>query len=1034
MSNLTYCKEVDSLYNKKSLLTSNFRTIECPKDANSKGIIPNNTSDITVLKWDMNLGKTFQQECFISQTPHLRHVYIVPTQALAVEASKRLNLPCYLDFGGVNDPRWHESLVVCFPSYHKVKGYIDCLYVDEIESCLQQFNSDLFTASQARDNYTDLVSDINQAKRVTLMDAHAGDATCMLLQNTQRVDEVEILTCKGNPETWVDMGSQQKHILLIHQRIRHEKRLAIACSSQSKAQTLYDTLRKDFPTLDIRCYHADNFHEEQAKYTDPFICDVLIYTSVIGSGVSIDKVNHYDERHIVISENTGNARNMQQMTGRVRNPIDPRIYFSGDNRTPLETWKFTPERLIQNWRLALDDTKKLVHLNINHSRRFDNYPERVEMLHLLATIESASVQNGNKWAATWIRQNCTVEDNDEDVESEDEIREKFQKAREERKEKRALSILETPDVSPEEAKEIERKFSKTEKERHILEKHRLQNFFGPAFNNASEEEQLRIIKEDESKKLTHSTINYAELLLSQNSIGCRMLALMDAEQIETASINKLKHRTQRTQITNDILFKAKIDLNQSTNIIDREHLEDAYWYAVKQHRDLERLNFPKLRPDSHIKWLSTLLAKFGINTKSLGRFTQRELVEKSDGTVEGLKSRQRAYEVDAESIQRMNLLSSHLLNLWTGRYSSELDSMNIENSTKEMSRTEYNYLLQKVVDTQLNLLYNTDCIDNTQTPRPIRPSQVPLSKALKPHPVAINLKRWQEVSQKRRSNGKKQTEIESWVESQAKQGKSILYTKTTSTMRCPRLYPIIEDSNRSNESGLLMLSSLSKDLRRTFIVNHDQELLDYDMKTANLSILAAASKDEFMREWVKGDAHQSTGDMMLRGRGRGFSDKERRKFGKIVNNSMIAGGTEYLLRSQLHEQGVKVSIQEAKELHDAWWNRFPKAKTFRENHRLMIADKVAKGESHSLSWYGENMFYFDAALLSGERRIKDWPDTVRERRLKAERSAFTALLRAYESNIMKHVFIEANRLGLGLVCPMFDGALFAVPSQKEAVS
>lgn len=53
---------------------------------------------------------------------------------------------------------------------------------------------------------------------------------------------------------------------------------------------------------------------------------------------------------------------------------------------------------------------------------------------------------------------------------------------------------------------------------------------------------------------------------------------------------------------------------------------------------------------------------------------------------------------------------------------------------------------------------------------------------------------------------------------------------------------------------------------------------------------------------------------------------------------------------------------------------------------------------------------------------------------KAEHSAFTTLLLAYESMIMDHVLIEENRLGTDLVCPMFDGALFAVPSQDVVVS
>jgi len=33
--------------------------------------------------------------------------------------------------------------------------------------------------------------------------------------------------------------------------------------------------------------------------------------------------------------------------------------------------------------------------------------------------------------------------------------------------------------------------------------------------------------------------------------------------------------------------------------------------------------------------------------------------------------------------------------------------------------------------------------------------------------------------------------------------------------------------------------------------------------------------------------------------------------------------------------------------------------------------------------------------------------------------------------IIDHVLIEAKRLGMDLVCPMFDGALFAAPSLSQ---
>ena len=335
------------------------------------------------------------------------------------------------------------------------------------------------------------------------------------------------------------------------------------------------------------------------------------------------------------------------------------------------------------------------------------------------------------------------------------------------------------------------------------------------------------------------------------------------------------------------------------------------------------------------------------------------------------------------------------------------------------------------MDTQLQSIKDAEYTDILGFTRPMRPSLAPLSFALQSLAVDVDIKEWKRVAKKRISEGKEATEIQSWVEQKIKKGEKISFTKTISTLRCPRKYPIIVDESRQKEDGLLMLSSLSKELRSAFDPGSNRTLLDFDMKTANLSILAAVSKDDAMTEWLKGDAHQSTGDMLLSRQG--LSNRQRRKIGKIINNSIVAGAGVYWLKRKLADYGIYLTMKQAREQHNAWWDRFPDAKTFRLHHKELIAEKVVNGESHVLNWYGQQMFYFDAELLSGQRGEKGWPESSKKRQEKAERSAFTALLRAYESMILNHVLIEAKKFGADLVCPMFDGALFAVSCQDAAV-
>jgi hypothetical protein len=1068
---LTQLEQVSIKNHKFNLKNHKFLINICERDKKKKGVLPKSRRPIEVFAWGMNLGKTHQQNQFILQNMNYRHVYVVPTIALAREAAIRLSLPCYLDFSN-NDSRWRESsMVVSMASYGKVRGAFDCLYIDESESCLEQLNSkDIFGSPLDTINtYSALVEDIRSCTKVALMDANASNATLQLVCDANRVDECQILECENDPITWVDMGSKSQHMSLLNQRLQKNNNLkmAIACSAKGDAVALYETLHLIFPHLDIRCFHGDNYEQERNRYlSSPYICDVLIYTNVIGSGVSIDVKDHYDERHVIICENTGNARTMMQMSQRVRNPNDQRVYFSGDNRTPKSTSLLgdcSAERILHDWSLAKEDSiRHLKTLNIEVSRHFDKDPKRMGLLHILSVIESSSIEHGKGWAATWLREHLhKVVLNTETIENEAEIKEQVRANRRRIKEQRAKKILETPEVSIEEIFEIEQKWSKSERDCHILEKHRLQNVFGNVFYECSTEEQLEMIVEDEHKKLTTKMRYFAAFDMATTEEGRDLLAVREADHLKKELEIHLSHTLQKSQLRRDILYRAGIDLQREENEIDRSKLEDAYWWASEQIDDLERLGLPTPPKTSKVKWLSLILDQIGIKLVCHKRpqqivsiMTSPDLEETASEMHEGgggfynsptksgwekKKKRQRLYHVDLKSVHRMKLLSQATQERWTKRYQDRVyilrNVVRYKNGASlkhsKMSMTDYYNTLEKVVDTHLKSLYYAEFKDRYGFIRPIRPAEYSLQEGLKPSYVEIDKKRWNEVMKNRERRGKKKTEIENWVESQMFKMKPIRFDKTVSTLRCPRRYPIIEDPDRRKEEGMLMLSSLPKELRSSFKTLSNRRLLDFDMKCANLYILASISKDDAMLSWLEGDPHQSTGDYLLLKKCPTLKKSERRTIGKKINNSLIAGAGEYWLKGLLKEKGVNISTKIAQSLHKNWWDRFPKAKEYRERHRKMLSTKVANGEEHSVVWYGKSMFYFDAELLNGQRMEDGWPKTVEKRQKKAERSAFTALLRGYESMIMDHVMIEARRLGGELVCPMFDGALFSFATVEE---
>lgn len=183
-----------------------------------------------------------------------------------------------------------------------------------------------------------------------------------------------------------------------------------------------------------------------------------------------------------------------------------------------------------------------------------------------------------------------------------------------------------------------------------------------------------------------------------------------------------------------------------------------------------------------MKWLSSFLETLGLKLLSIKRPSQKEEIMTEDGP-QTINTRQREYQIDIGSIERMKRLSFNLQKQWKEKYEvSYEESENEDNEFIEiMSTTEYNYLLQKVVDTQLSSLKNAQFKDIFGFSKPIRPPLPLLSVALKPSKINVDIERWKRATAKRKKEGKKATEIEQWIEPKVFQKHTISYHKTVSS-------------------------------------------------------------------------------------------------------------------------------------------------------------------------------------------------------------------------------------------------------------
>jgi hypothetical protein len=88
----------------------------------------------------------------------------------------------------------------------------------------------------------------------------------------------------------------------IKRTLKKNKRLAIACSSKGAVKHLYKRIKKWSPGLAVLALNSDSptHHKDLIKNVNETWTqyDVVLYSPVVGTGVSFDVVNHFD--HIVL--------------------------------------------------------------------------------------------------------------------------------------------------------------------------------------------------------------------------------------------------------------------------------------------------------------------------------------------------------------------------------------------------------------------------------------------------------------------------------------------------------------------------------------------------------------------------------------------------------------------------------------------------------------------------------------------------------------------------------------------------------------
>lgn len=403
-------------------------------------IWPDDVTEAEIWKTRTGTGKTHRFKSVIKQFKKTdrwkRKVVVVsPTVALAASLAARLNLP-HAKAGG-NHTLLSGDVVTCLagmsrtaPAAPIFQAADYMIILDEVENMAQQFLS-MLKGHKGREILNHLLQWVAFAGQVVLADAHAGRATLwlcekanemrkssglaprewnVLLSIPHRFDLREVRatyrTSKSGRE-YVETTAEAGHFAVIMDDIRKERRVAIGCASKATANALSAEIIATFPKKNVQTVVGSTHDEDQQDLSAGRLqADVLVYTTAMGSGVSVDVKDWYYRRHIILGRSCPvDGHSVEQMLHRVRSPISPEIVISGGQGDPVTGQRTTAawhqekakarvqadERFIGQWKSTA-----------TYRSDWRISDESEAMGDFQCALEAARYENGYRWVMAYL--------------------------------------------------------------------------------------------------------------------------------------------------------------------------------------------------------------------------------------------------------------------------------------------------------------------------------------------------------------------------------------------------------------------------------------------------------------------------------------------------------------------------------------------------------------------------------------------------------------------------------------------------------
>lgn len=331
---------------------------------------------------------------FRSTRPQARVVAVAPIRSLVTALSESFGLPHY-DLQPTGPI--HGSVAICTPSLYRIDLYgdqsgvqewtgveavrpVDFLILEEIEQQLFVLLGSHLDDYQATRTWRALIELVATSKYLILLDADAGPLT------------LELLEAAGRPMagvTWYHGLAEKTWSMARYEDPAHfhldldaayqdaktaGKGISVFCASVAEAQAL--AVRYPGPGTVLLTGGVDasvgDFNLARPQDWAGTTTTLLIYTPVLGTGVSIDTPDHFQSIWAYGHDSTGlTADAVLQAISRVRHPKDRmvRAYFRAGAKP--EPWQYDADKVLERWRKASYQAEKMA--GVDSDRRLPEW-------------------------------------------------------------------------------------------------------------------------------------------------------------------------------------------------------------------------------------------------------------------------------------------------------------------------------------------------------------------------------------------------------------------------------------------------------------------------------------------------------------------------------------------------------------------------------------------------------------------------------------------------------------------------------------